>query len=213
MMMWFTLHNIRAAIRTLFLTACALVTVKPVYAQDTIVVPHPVKAYLNMAGGINSCNGLGGLQVEYYVQQRLSVIVAGGLGSWGLKFAGGARFYLKDRLGPAASLSYSSSTGIKQIKISDMEVINQQGVKEVRSVDFLLRPLQTINIGLLQVWRLGQEHNRFYIEAGYSIPLQGKSDRNYGLLEPLVITNEAKRNLRMFQPGGWMLSMGFSFPF
>lgn len=195
--------------------AMSVVNIQPLYAQksDTLIIPHPVKAYLNLAGGINSCNGLGGLQVEYFIHHRMSVIAAGGLGSWGLKFAGGARVYLKDRLGPAASVSYSSSSGIKQIKVSDMEVINQQGVKEVRSVDFLLRPLQTINLSVLQVWRLGQEHNRFYIEAGYSIPLQGKSSANYSLLEPLVITNLAKRNLRLLQPGGLMLNMGFSFPF
>lgn len=166
-----------------------------------------------MAGGFNSCNGLGGLQAEYYVDRQISIVAAGGLGSWGLKISGGARFYLRDRLGPAMAISYSSSSGLKQLKIMDMEVINQQGIKEIRSVDFKLNQLHTINLSLLQVWRLGQEHNRFYIEAGYSIPLAGKKASHYSLKEPLIISENAKRNLRFFQPGGLMLCMGFSFPF
>lgn len=184
-----------------------------VSAQDTIVLPHPIKAYVNFAGGINTCNGLGGVQVEYFVGKQVSLIGAGGIGSWGLKMGAGARMYMYDHAGPALAVSYATASGLQQLKLQDVAVINAQGIPEVRSVDLELFRLHTINISVLEMFPMGKKHNRFFLEAGYSIALQGKKDSNYRILEPLILDESTKQALRLLQPGGLMLSMGFSFPF
>lgn len=182
-------------------------------AQDTIIVPHPITAYINFAGGFNTINGLGGVQVEYFVSRRTSVIGGGGLGSWGIKTGVGSRFYLNDHAGAAFGCYYTFASGIDQVKLQDVEVINAQGIPETRSVDLRLLRLHAINLSMLYVFPLGKHHNRFFVEYGYSIPLQGKRDRHYQLKEPLILDKSTREVLRLLQPGGLTFSLGLSFPF
>lgn len=196
----------------ILVVTCFLVC-RNVSAQDTIVLPHPTKAYVNFAGGINTCNGLGGVQVEYFVGKQVSVFGAGGIGTWGLKMGAGTRLYMYDHAGPALAVSYATASGLQQLKLQEVQVINAQGIPEIRSVDLELFRLHTINISVLEMFPMGKKHNRFFLEAGYSIALQGKKDTNYRVLEPLILNETTKQALRLLQPGGLMLSMGFSFPF
>lgn len=178
-------------------------------AQDTIVVEPPAKTYFCPSGGINNSSGLAGLQVEHFVHKKVSLLTAVGLGSWGYKFTGGARYFFRDRFGPGLGISFSTATGLKEVKLQNIEVINSQNEKETRSVYFELKPVYMLNLSYIRSWHVGKKDNRINLELGYSIPLSSKSAANYRLKENLVLTETSQQVMNFIQPGGFIIGLAY----
>ncbi len=76
-----------------------------------------------------------------------------------------------------------------------------------------LNPQTNAFMAAYYFWSLGKRHNRFYVDAGYSVPLQTARFKQVfppGQSEP-VINSGARDMLRNFSPGGLMIGVGFSF--
>lgn len=178
-------------------------------AQDTIIVEPPAKTYLCPSGGINNSSGLAGLQVEHFVHKKVSLLGAGGIGSWGYKFTGGTRYFFRDRFGPGLGVSFSTATGLKEVKLQNMEVINSLNEVEMRSVDFELKPVYMLNLSYIRSWHVGKEDNRINLELGYSVPLSSKSAANYRLKENLRLTETSQQVMNFIQPGGFIIGLAY----
>lgn len=171
------------------------------YNPDALIKAPVSKTFLGVASGLENFTGLLGPSLEVNVSGGFSVYGGIGLGSWGYKMSGGLKYYSDYPYGWAWCLSVSHATGLRDF---ETELETQSGRRLVL-IDLL--PCQTLNLTAQHHWRLGKK-NRFNLEFGYSIPLTYDA---YTIKDGSVLTDPSELALRILQPGGLMIGIGFSF--
>lgn len=172
-------------------------------AQDNFKLRQ---TFLGLGTGINNNCGLLGIGLEQFVTEKISLFGAAGVGSWGGKVTGGARFYLEGKTGSAFGVSYSAATGGKDAEVEIEAMVNNTKQKVKEKFDF--KQVSVINLTWLKYWQVGDK-SRFNLELGYSINLSGEN--NYTSKTGLQLTDQSKAVMNFLQPGGLVIGLGFSF--
>ncbi|MDP2336041.1 MAG: hypothetical protein Q8N05_06255 [Bacteroidota bacterium] len=161
---------------------------------------HPF--YLGMGTGIDNFTGFIGVSGTLRVYDKLSVRGGYGVGGWGLKSSIGLKYDLKEVGGWSYCLGYSYSSGLENLKQSfELESGDEKDI----AIDYL--SCQTINLAVDRNWRIGKA-NLFYLELGYSVPLQSNRWR---VTDGSALSGTSKTILNSLQPGGLILGAGFAF--
>jgi hypothetical protein len=166
--------------------------------------------YLGLGTGLNSV-GLIGLNAEYIFNNRIGIVGSAGLGTWGTKSSIGARFYFKNPTSGALHVSFARASGVNGV-VTQLDTVDNAGTAYPSQITFNAKPVSLFNIAYQKFWRLGNSA-RFHIEAGYSIPLNGKSPNNYQITAPqnIELSETSQSVMRILQPGGLMIGIGFTF--
>ena len=171
-------------------------------AQIDYYIEYP-KHYMGIGTGVESTNGIFGLNYEYFITNNKSFSAAAGIGLWGYKLSAIARYYNKVQSSWAIDGGMSISSGMKLL---EMELPVVSGGSQMVNISLL--PASTFNLGVSYYWML-KNTNRFSIRTGYCF--QTKADR-YKINTPSVIlTEESKFFLSFLQPGGFSLGLLYEF--
>lgn len=169
-------------------------------------VPHKVfhKTYIGTSSGINNINGLLGIHIERLTVDKLSLIGAIGLGTWGYKLSGGMRLYqhFPKQFFLGAALSYHS--GVREIEFS-----TQSNPDTTEVHPFTFHPSINLPISLGYQGAISNDKIRFHIEVGYSIKLHCSGWES--LDGDVTIDETSKDILYILQPGGIIFGAGMSF--
>lgn len=178
------------------------------YAEKEVAVP---KMYVSLGTGINYNTGIIGVQFEGKLNNNFSAYGGAGMGTWGNKITLGMRYYYGPSTTSAISFSYSYVTGASGVK-SQLEIIDStaSGYQSKKDVTFDANPVSTVNLSWLKYWRMGKK-SRFNIELGYSVALNSNYESNYSVKDPVKLTDVSKAAIKIIQPGGLIIGIGFSF--
>jgi hypothetical protein len=157
--------------------------------------------YLGIGTGLESFSGLIGITGDFRVRDNFFFRAGAGLGSWGSKFSVGIRNETKTGRSVGYGIYLSRTSGLKDFT-TQMETTD--GTKDVK-LDCL--PGFTLNPTISYKWLIHDLH-RFFIEAGYAVPLQKDP---WKVKDGSVLTEESKMILRILQPGGFSLGLGIQF--
>lgn len=171
-----------------------------IIAENRTEQSHPF--YLGVGTGFDNFTGLIGVSGTLRVYDKLSVRGGYGVGGWGLKSSIGLKYDHKDEGRWSYCLGYSYSSGLENLK-QNFEL--ESGDEKDISVDYL--SCQTINLAVDRNWRIGKA-NLFYLELGYSIPLQSN---RWSVTDGSALSGNSKTILNSLQPGGLILGAGFAF--
>jgi hypothetical protein len=161
------------------------------------------KLYLGVSTGINNPAGIIAIDIDVPIVSHLSLGAGTGIGSWGTKYYGDLRYYLKPcNRGLAFGAGVSYSTGINPIT-ENLATVNGN-----EDVTLNLKPETNLFLGVYYFWTLGKHANRIYVDAGYSIPFESVS---YTETNGDALTTNADKTMKAIAPGGVMIGVGFSF--
>ena len=125
-----------------------------------------------------------------------------GLGGWGSKYSIGIKYSSHYNGGWYYGLGFSNSPGEKNVKVNmQISTVVTQSV----TIDYLKE--STLNFKVGYDWIMGMK-NIFYLEFGYALPLQTDPWRVTDGSSLSATTIEA---LRLDQPGGLIIGLGFTF--
>ncbi|MDQ3395065.1 MAG: hypothetical protein M3512_13255 [Bacteroidota bacterium] len=161
--------------------------------------------HLGFTTGINNISGILGPNVEYKLEGPISLYGAAGLGTWGFKLSGGARYYFDYPNRFALNLGLSHALGANKIE-TEIETVSS-GSGNTQKVTMDLHPTSTLNISTLYFIKMGK-HSRFNFEFGYAVPLK---NRAYSIHNGAILTETSHRVMKLLQPGGLILGIGVSF--
>lgn len=172
------------------------------FAQD-----DPAKRfYLGVSTGLNNNAGLLGITGELQLVNNLSINGGLGVGSWGVKSGVGLKYYLHYPSGFSFNIGYARASGIDDIEI-EMEQEFLRGQSGKQSIPFSFLPASVVNLSATKHWLIGKRKvNRFHLEFGYAVRTASDRYRTTALL-----SDDGKTFMRLLQPGGLILSTGFSF--
>jgi hypothetical protein len=180
-----------------------------VLAQNIVtdVQVYSPKISISISDGTNNFSGIIGIQAEASIIKNTTALVGIGIDSWGPKTSVGVRYYKNYPKGIYFGLSFSSlfawnSSGAYTTSTSDPN--NSQ------EIDYIEKNVQTINPTIGYNWNLGKRM-RFYLELGYSIPLQV---RPYTVTyHKYPLTESDQLTLDSMTPGGFVTGWGFTIGF
>jgi hypothetical protein len=161
--------------------------------------------YIAVSSGINNNVGIVGVAVDVPVSKHLCIDAGIGLSTWGYKFYGGGKYFLRPhQVGWAFGAGVTFNTGINTFN-DNLETV--YGTTE--PVTLQLNPQVNLVVAAYRYWLLGRGSNRFYLELGYSIPLTG-GDR-FTQTAGDEIDNNSVTTVNLLSPGGLIAAVGFSF--
>jgi hypothetical protein len=169
----------------------------PKMRSDTIP-----KFSIGLGTGINNYTALIGVSANLRVYNRVSVQGGVGIGGWGYKFSIGLKYDKHYNGGWSYGLGYSVCPGLNNVK-ANMKL--ESGVTQNVNLDYL--KASTVNLKTGYTWRIG-EMNTFYLDLGYAVPLQSGAWR---VTDNSVLSGASESSIKMIQPGGIILGMGFTF--
>jgi len=161
--------------------------------------------YIGTSSGINNNTGYIGGSIDFPIAKFFSVEGGIGTSTWGIKVSAMGKYYLSPcQRGWAFGVGVTHSTGLQNFEDKNLETVN--GTEDVT---LNLNPQTNICLAAFYYWNLGRRYNRFYLEAGWSVPLStgNKFDQLTG--DPL--TNNSVNALNLISPGGLIIAAGFSF--
>lgn len=174
------------------------------------------KFFLGFAFGINSPSGFLGPNFEFLVVNGFTGTVSLGLSTWGYKGTFTGKYYLNYPRKSAFGVGISHCTGVSNFS-QTITYTNSNGQQVSKEITMQLKPAHAINLSWLRYWRLGK-HSRVHLELGYSLPIEGKSGRLVVLksneTDPFLIdefNKQYRSRIALFQPGGLIISSGFTF--
>jgi hypothetical protein len=190
--------------------------------KDTIVLnKKPARYFIGLGTGVNAHTGFLGIASELPIHQQFFARLGFGLGGWGPKLSLGFNVHNDKKSGIGIALYYNHSFGINNVKtelefIKSAPVLGVQDilVKEKVSVNYLTA--SSFNLGLSYNWLLNKGRGRLYLElsygrknqeAPYKISGDNISGNYFGLSE------NSKKALRLAQPGGVGIAVGYMFGF
>ncbi len=188
----------------LVIIVAILLTVKTSAQTDiqqlTVRIPQ---FYLGLGTGLESFSGVIGITGDLRLQNNFFIRAGAGIGSWGSKLSLGIRNEKKLGKSIGYGVYLSRAAGLKNF-ITPLETT--YGTKDVK-LDLL--PGFTLNPTISYMWLIHDLH-RFFIEAGYAIPLQTDP---WKVKDTSVLTETSKMAMRMLQPGGFSMGFGIQFAF
>jgi hypothetical protein len=177
--------------------------------------------FIGLGTGVNAHTGFLGIASELNIHQQFFARLGFGLGGWGPKLSLGFNVHHEKKSGIGMALYYNHSFGVNNVK-TELEFIKSAPVlgvdeiffKEKVNVNYLAA--NSFNLGLSYNWLLNKGRGRLYIELSYGRKNQNApykivgddiSSKYYGLAE------NSKKSLRLAQPGGVGLGIGYMFGF
>jgi hypothetical protein len=165
---------------------------------------RPPFSYIGFSTGINNPCGILGLDYELPVKKYFSLGAGLGFSSWGNKLHLEGKYYLdKHQRGWALVAGLGYNTGVYNFK-THLRTVG--GGKQ--QVTFNLQPVGTYFVGAAKYWRIGRKYNRFFINAGWDIPLMPP---HYDMVGGGPLTESSTTYMNRRSPGGLMLGFGCSF--
>lgn len=189
----------------------ALMTMK-VIAQNqsnpirTEVIPPCETTFITLGTGINSNYGIAGIGVDFKLIDKLQGAVSGGIGSWGFKTAGEARYFYSGCMqkGAAVAVGVAYASGLPEME-TELELSNEQ----TKNVTLKLGAQTNLQVSWYKCYSI-KEHHRFFLQVGYSFPITGV---DYTVTSGETLSDVSKTTLRMMAPGGILVATGFGFGF
>jgi hypothetical protein len=168
-------------------------------------VTEPTKQpnfYLGTSTGINNFNGLLGITSEIRLKGTTFLRAGTGIGGWGTKYSIGLRRENKMTSGWGFGLSYSMANGLKNFE-TELEL--ESGSTEKVTLDLLGASCVNLTTGYNVVFGNG---NKFYVEFGFGVKIE---DEPYKVQNDKKLSDNGKAVLKVMQPGGIILGIGFLF--
>jgi len=170
------------------------------FLKQEIVTP---KAFIGLSTGLDNMVGLLGAQIDFVAAEKLTVGAGIGLSSWGYKYAVNLKFYPKGLYKYYFKAGYSQNSGLEEFE-TELEL--ESGATEPVMMD--LKPVGNLFFTAGWAWKMGKR-NRFFLEAGYAIPL---TDDYYVLYDDAIqLSQTSEQVLRIMRPGGLVVCLGFNF--
>ena len=174
------------------------------YTDDEYIDAPEYDLYLGLSSGINYFTGMLGPNIEVRAIKNLTFNGGIGIGGWGYKASGGLRYYINYPAGISFNVGYSWTSGLDEF-IYEFEL--QNGSKQ--DVELNLLSASVVNLSIAYHWKIKQRI-RINIETGYSVPTSSKA---YEVVTNVELSDLSKTTLRIMQPGGLILGIGFSVGF
>lgn len=189
----------------------ALMTLKAVAQNQsdpiqTEVIPPCETTFITLGTGINSNYGIAGIGVDFKLVNKLQGSVSGGIGSWGFKTAGEARYFYSGCMqkGAAVAVGVAYASGLPEME-TELELSNE----ETKNVTLKLGAQTNLQVSWYKCYSI-KEHHRFFFQVGYSFPISGV---DYTVTSGETLSDVSKTTLRMMAPGGVLVATGFGFGF
>jgi hypothetical protein len=161
------------------------------------------KAYIGFSLGVNNPGGIIGFDLDIPILKNVSIGAGAGSSTWGTKVYIDGKYYLKPcHRGWAFGVGITHNTGENNF------TANLETIYQTESVTLNLNPQTNMFIGAYYFWTIGRRYNRFYAEAGYSVPF---STYSYSEIYGDPLDNVGERTVKILSPGGLMIGAGFSF--
>jgi hypothetical protein len=161
------------------------------------------RLYLGLNMGINNPNGLVGISLDIPVVDHFSLSTGIGRSSWGWKYFGEARGYLKHcHRGLAVGAGVTRNTGLINYTA---ELPTTQGDQMV-TMD--LEPQLNAFLNLYLFTNMGKRNNRFGFYLGYSHRLE---EPTIVIKSGDVLTADGEAIMNLLAPGGVSIGVGFYF--
>ncbi|MDX2188991.1 MAG: hypothetical protein SFY32_03935 [Bacteroidota bacterium] len=177
---------------------------------ETVTINKPLKMYIGGSSGINNISGIIGPTFEYFFSKKWTAISGFGIGSWGLKFSAGTRFYFTPPHKSSINIFYTYVTGIKNItqtaEVQSVSGMNNTIVEKQVLVDLL--PFHVFSLSYVYHYKIAGPV-RGYFEIGYpiSFPALGKVIE---VKDGSVLTLDGRNSIERWQPGTFII-IGFGF--
>jgi hypothetical protein len=174
--------------------------------EKTDVVPPCETTFISLGTGINSNYGIAGVGVDFKLMDKVQGSVSGGIGSWGFKTAGEARYFYSGCMqkGAAVAVGIAYASGLPEMK-TQLELAS----KETKDVTLKLGPQTNLQVSWYKSYAI-KEHHRFFLQVGYSFPITGVS---YTIISGETLSDTSKSTMKMMAPGGILVATGFGFGF
>lgn len=162
--------------------------------------------YIGFSMGINNPAGILGFDVNIPLAPTVTLDGGAGTSTWGNKLYVGGKYYLRSpQRGLAFGGGLTFNSGVDNFK-TELETMHYNR----RNVTLSLKSQTNIFLGINYYWTLGRNNNRFYLEAGRSVPLGGIHYEQLNVNgDP--ISNNSRKVINVLAPGGFMAGFGFSF--
>lgn len=175
-------------------------------AQTEIDQKVPV-FYLGTGTGLNNICGAVGFKLGIRLNNKMILDAGVGVGTWGSKTSLGLVFNAINKNAWCPTLSISRANGRENAEVK-VEVTDQFNSNSKKNINLNLNPATCFNIGLQRQW-IRKSGNRMVLDLGFSILVDGGSHEVLDYTNR--ITDDGKRMLNIFRPGG--LIVGFSYNF
>ncbi|MFA9214613.1 MAG: hypothetical protein ACEQSR_12320 [Candidatus Methylacidiphilales bacterium] len=163
--------------------------------------------YLGTGTGINNNCGAVGFKLGIRLNNKMILDAGVGLGTWGSKTSLGLVFNAINKNAWCPFLSISRASGLENIKL-DLEVKDQFDKTSEKNIELNINPATTFNIGVQRQW-IRKSGNRMVLDLGFSILVDGGSHEMLDYTNQL--TNDGKKKLNAFRPGGLMIGFSYNF--
>lgn len=189
--------------KTFLVTLSAVLLSIHVWAQPNAMPASSPKPafFLGLGTGIESFSGLIGITGDLRAINNLFIRAGAGIGSWGGKLSIGVRNESKVGNSIGYGIYLSRATGLKSF------TYNMETTSGKKDVKMELQPGFTLNPTISYKWMIRDLH-RFFIEAGYAIPLQTDP---WKITDGSELTTDSKNMMHILAPGGFSLGMGIQF--
>ncbi len=157
--------------------------------------------YIGLASGMESFAGLIGITADFRARNNFYLRAGAGIGSWGGKISIGIRNEKKAEKSIGYGCFVSWASGLKDFTTS---LETTSGTKDVK-LDLLAT--YTIVPSINYKWVL-KNGNRFFLEGGYAVPLD---ETAWKVKDGSILTDSSKNMMKILQPGGLSLGLGFQF--
>jgi hypothetical protein len=165
----------------------------------------PPFSYIGFSTGFNNPAGAIGFDFSVPIHRYLAIGAGGGFSTWGNKLYFDAKYFLKPHhRGWALGAGFTFNSGDNNFRTRNMETI--AGRKEQVTLDLITQ--QNVFFAIYHYWNLGHRYNRFFVELGWSIPL---NENRFNQLSGDPLTSSSANRIDRLAPGGLMAGLGFSF--
>jgi hypothetical protein len=166
----------------------------------------PAATFLEIEAGWNSNTGIG-LKIDHLIVNNASIEAGLGLGAWGFKASGGARYYFTPPFRHSLGAALSYSFGSPQDVTVELEVNDGFGGAEEDSVDFSINPCAVVNLTYAYDIEMSPRF-KLCLEAGYGISLNSEP---YTVRDDRTLTKKSRQVMDIVAPGGVVVSLGLGF--
>jgi hypothetical protein len=161
------------------------------------------KVYFGVSTGINNPNGILGFNFDIPIVNYVTVGAGVGVSSWGNKVYAEGRYYLRPcQQGFAFAGGITHNSGVSHFE-RKLETVDGK-----RQVTVNLYQETNLYLAVYHFWKIGHRHNRFFVDAGYSVPLY---NARYKQIDGPQLSDDGINEVKRIAPGGLMIGTGFSF--
>lgn len=190
--------------------ALLILSAAPAFAEEQPQASAPGDFGLSIESGWNSYAGMIGIRGEYRLFSGLAANAGAGIGAWGPRLSAGLRIYPSWPYGLAFGAGIACNTGEQdRYDHKSLTVDPVTGVETKEIVTYRTTQVFVVNLSAVYSWDFS-DGDRFYIEAGWGFSLKNNPyEATSASGHPL--SRSSKKKMDLIQPGGLILSCGYTF--